>query len=106
MKTTVTIHDFRRTFAEMGRDNFSYEGLGVLFDYIESLEQDIGEEITFDVVGFCCDYAERTPEELAEECDIKDDDGQPLNVDAAAEALAGETTVCGTTESTVVFLQF
>jgi hypothetical protein len=43
----------------MGRgDQFSYEGLIALFDYLEMLEDDIGEPIELDVIGLCCDYSE------------------------------------------------
>ena len=39
MKTTVNIHTFREEFNRMGRGNqFTYDGLEVLFDYLEELE--------------------------------------------------------------------
>ena len=39
MKQTITLHTFRDAFYKMGRkDNFSWEGLKILFDYIEEVE--------------------------------------------------------------------
>ena len=60
MKETVTVYRFRDAFMQSDtyKNNFSYEGLHALFDYIEQVEDDIGEEFELDVVGICCDYTE------------------------------------------------
>lgn len=59
MKTTVTKHDFREAFRTLRPNNFSYEGLGKLFDYIEELEEDTGHpEVELDVIAFCVDFSE------------------------------------------------
>jgi len=43
----------------MGRENqFSYDGLGALFNHLEEMERDIGEEMELDVIGICCDFSE------------------------------------------------
>jgi hypothetical protein len=39
-------------------EQFSHFGLIALFDYLEMLEDDIGEPIELDVIGLCCDYSE------------------------------------------------
>jgi len=57
MKTTVSMDDFRTAF-EIRKDNFSYDGLFALYDYLERLEQDIGVEFELDVIAFCYEYAE------------------------------------------------
>lgn len=38
MKTTVQLSDFRDAFQRVRPDNFSYDGLEVLFDYLEDCE--------------------------------------------------------------------
>lgn len=59
MKTHVNFTDFCDRFAMMDRkDNFTYEGLQALFNYLEQLEQDIEQEIELDVIALCCDYTE------------------------------------------------
>ena len=59
MKRTVNQHEFVDAFRKMGRvDSFSYEGRMALFDYLEQLEEDVGEEIELDVIAICCDYSE------------------------------------------------
>lgn len=57
MKQTVTLSQFRDAFSSRP-DNFSYEGLGVLYDYLTQLEDDCGIELELDVIGLCCDYSE------------------------------------------------
>ena len=74
MKTTVSIYDFRDAFQRMGRgQQFSYDGLQVLFDYLEDYEAGSGEEVELDVIGFCCDFAEDDPKSIAQAYDLKID---------------------------------
>jgi hypothetical protein len=58
MKTTVTEYDFMEMFKRVRPDNFSYQGLQVLFDYLENFEEDTGEELELDVIALCCDFTE------------------------------------------------
>ena len=65
MKTTINLHDFRDAFRRAERENFSDDGLFILFNYLEEFEQDCGSEIELDVIALCCDYAEEYPEDIA-----------------------------------------
>jgi hypothetical protein len=106
MKTTVSLYDFRREFAQCRPDNFSYEGLGLLFDHIEDLERDSGEEYELDVIALCCEWNEDTPENIAANysIDIEDDGNQLSNV---LDHLNDETMVAGVTEAgTIVYLAY
>tara|TARA_R100001443_G_C3316619_1_gene169047 strand:+ start:293 stop:595 length:303 start_codon:yes stop_codon:yes gene_type:complete len=60
MKETITKYQFRNWFrsSDNYKNNFSYDGLGALFDHIEELENDIGEDIEFDPIALCCEYSE------------------------------------------------
>ena len=56
---TIDQHEFRRAFADCGRgDQFSYEGLNALFDYLEELSEDTGANIELDVIALCCEFSE------------------------------------------------
>ena len=91
MKQTIkNVYQFRDAFAEAGRkDQFSYEGLQVLWDYLEGYEQDTGEELECDVIGFCCDFCEDTDENIRRDFSIdKDKDVQ----DALNEFIIGRTS--------------
>lgn len=60
MKTTITYNEFANAFqsSDTYRNNFSRDGLLVLFDYLEGLEESTGEEMEFDLVGIACDFTE------------------------------------------------
>jgi hypothetical protein len=63
MIQTINVSDFRDAFRAHGRrEQFSYEGLGALFDFLEEVNPDF----ELDVVALCCDYSEDTVEEIAE----------------------------------------
>jgi predicted ArsR family transcriptional regulator len=64
MKQTINLYDFRRAFESIRPDNFSYEGLEVLFDSFEQLEQDTGNDMELDVIGVCCEFQESTVDEV------------------------------------------
>ena len=82
MKTAVSLYDFREAFRTMGRaEQFSYEGLEVLFDYLEQYEDDTGEELELDVVALCCDFYEDTVAEIARNYSIDLNDADPEDDD-------------------------
>ena len=67
----VTQHEFIDTFKKVRPDNFSYEGLKVLFEHLEMVEEGIDKPIEFDVIAICCDYTEYDNEkELLENYDM------------------------------------
>lgn len=84
--------DFRDAFARCDRkDNFSYEGLGVLYDYLEGL----GEDYELDVIGLCCEYAEEEIEEVLKDYRL-----------GSIEELEENTVVLWRNESRVLYEQF
>jgi hypothetical protein len=108
MKTTVNIHTFREAFNRMGRGNqFTYEGLEVLFDYLTELEH-CEEEYELDVIGLCCDFAEGEPLDIANDygIDLGDEAVDPENVLTIVRAfLEDEGALVGETDSTIVYHQ-
>ena len=60
MIRTITKTEFVDSFRKWDtyKDNFSYEGLQSLFDYLEELEEGTDTQIEFDVVGICVDFSE------------------------------------------------
>jgi hypothetical protein len=67
MKSTVYLSDFRDAFYRAGRNTqFSYQALGLLFEYLEEVDPDYD----LDVIALCCEYCENTPEDLAKFYDI------------------------------------
>ena len=58
MKNTINIYEFKKWFEDNRPNNFSYEGLNNLFDYLEEYEESTGEQIEFDPIALCCEYTE------------------------------------------------
>ena len=69
MKDTINKDQFISWFrsSDTYKNNFSYEGLSALFDYLEEMEESTGEELGFDPVALCCEYAEYDSWEQLEE---------------------------------------
>lgn len=58
---TIGLYEFREAFSHCDRkDNFSYDGLEVLFDYLEEVSDCCNINIELDVISICCDYTEST----------------------------------------------
>lgn len=107
MKQTINFYDFKRAFVDMERkDNFSYEGLKLLFDYIEEYEESTGEEMELDVIALCCDFNEDDVETIINEYSIEvEEDEDPEK--AVENYLNENTTLVGkTSEGTFVYQLF
>ena len=56
---TIDIYDFRAAFTDYNRtNNFSYEGLGALFEWLDELSADTGTPYELDVIALCCEFTE------------------------------------------------
>ena len=98
MKQTIDdTSQFRDAFRAMDRHGyFSYEGMELLFNYLEELNPDY----ELDVIELCCEYAESTPDEIVEAYGIEsDDEDEPDAAEAATAYLEANTTVIGTTST-------
>lgn len=92
MKQTISKSMFRDAFERMDRkNNFSYEGLGALFDYLE----EFGEDFELDVVALCCEYSEDTIENVLKAYGFEE-----------FEELEQATTVVWSDDNNVLFLEF
>ena len=67
----VTQYEFIDKFKKVRPENFSYEGLEVLFEHLEMVEEELDKPIEFDVIAICCGYSEYDNEkELLENYDM------------------------------------
>ena len=113
MKQTVSRYDFHRAFEELRPENFSYEGLNVLFEMLEEWEESTGEEIELDVIALCCDFTESTFEEIAQDYNIdtsEAEDGEEFK-EIVIEYLADNAGLYGVVDdmgkyTTVVYQAF
>jgi hypothetical protein len=78
----------------MGRgDNFSYEGLRALFDYLEQYEEETNTPIELDVIALCCEYNEDALNDVLENYSLE-----------SLEALQANTHVINYDEETGLVL--
>lgn len=108
MKQSITFSQFVDAFHAYDRyDSFGYDGLRVIFDYLESYEQDTGEEIELDVIAICCDYNMMTVEDIVKgyEIDLSDVDAQDVE-EYVLNYLNETTQIVGQCADGVVFQCF
>lgn len=106
MIQTINVSDFRAAFHSMGRkDQFSYEGLGALFDYLEDFD---GGNYELDVIALCCDYSEETVEQIAENygLELPADETQEEHENAVRDYLKAHTSIVTRTTNGFVYAQF
>lgn len=108
MKQTVYLGDFRDAFHKMDRGNqFSYEGLGMIFNWFEQFEDDTGEEVELDVIAICCDFNEEDWTDIAEnyEIELDADDSDEENMNRVVEHLERNTQVIGVLDNGSIIYQ-
>ena len=109
-KAINTASQFRDEFRLAGRtDQFSYEALGMLFDYLEEADP----EYELDVVAICCEYIEDSVKDIVEiyNIDTSDADSQAGDYEEQRrqivyDYLSDRTSVVGDTASGFVYAQF
>lgn len=89
MKTTITLNDFVNCEALV--NNFSYEGLVAMFNYIEDYEQSCGATIEFDPIALRCEFSEYTT--ISEAYGNYEDNGEDLTELEMFEWLQDRTQV-------------
>ena len=105
MIQTINVSDFRDAFRACGRaDQFSYEGLGALFEYLEEIDPDF----ELDVIALCCDYSEETVEQIAENygLELPADETQEEHENAVRDYLEAHTSIVTRTTTGFVYAQF
>lgn len=93
MYQTITRSQFRDAFRDKGRqDQFSYEALGALYDW---LEESYDGKFELDVIALCCEWAEDSIENVLSN----------YNLDSL-EDLQNETTVIELNGDTILYQQY
>lgn len=96
MKTSVNFSDFAQAFHDMNRsDNFSREGLKALFDFLEDMEDQTGEEYDLDVIALCCEFAESSIEEIISDysIDVSEAEGDDDEIKEIVEEYLQDNTM-------------
>ena len=65
--------DFKNEFKKIRPNNFSYDGLTALYDYLTQYEESCDTELEFDPIAYCCEYTEFDSfEDVKKNYDVED----------------------------------
>ena len=105
MQQSINLYQFRDAFRDMDRkENFSYEGLELLFDMLEEID----ENWELDVIALCCDYSEDDWESIADNysIDLEDREDEDEKKEAVKEYLNENTFLVGETNGNFIYQLF
>ena len=107
---TLTKHSFIDAFKQSSRkDQFSYEALESIFDYLEEYSLSSGEPVEFDPVGICCDFAECHYTDIARDysVDLSECETDEERIETVRDFIENETwTYVLADGETIVYVQF
>ena len=95
VQTITSASQFADMFKQSSRANqFSYEALEAIYEYLEDYSRDTGENVELDVVAICCEWYEMTWQEVAEQynvdlTDVADEDKADAVYDFLVDESAG-----------------
>ena len=99
MKTTVNFNDFVDGFQKIGRGNqFSFNALELLYNYLESVEKETGTEMEFDPIAICCSFSEYTVSDFNNDFRTKFE-----TLDQIGKYISDYTEIIGKTKNSIVF---
>ena len=90
MNITINKPEFHDIFNKTRPDQFSYQALNALYDYLEEIEN-----FTLDVIAICCEFTEYTIDEL-----------KMAYLDHALEDIMDETLVLETEDGKFIVQEF
>lgn len=106
---TVNAYDFERAFIQAGRkDQFSYEGLRALFDYLDEVSDDVGAPYELDVISICCDWTESDWQTIAQDynLDLSEHKNDDDKIEAVDEYLSDHTQMIRLPTDNFVYQSF
>lgn len=86
MINTISLSDFRTAWANSSRsESFSYEGLEVLYNFLEEVDPDFD----LDIVALDCDFVEASILDVAKDYSILDD----VEIETSKDIIDGEIVI-------------
>jgi len=99
MKQEITEWGFQDAFKDAGRgEQFTHKGLKALYEDLEQMVEETGEEYTLDVVALCCEFSEYASaleciNDAGYDCDLSDCEDDEEREVKALEYLQQNTAV-------------
>ena len=95
MFTQINETMFRDAFKKAKRDSFSYNGYSVLFNYLESFEEETDRKIELDVIAIDSNFTESSINEVLSDYNLE-----------SLEDLEDNTTVLRVDNDTVIYQNY
>jgi hypothetical protein len=109
VQTINSASQFADMFKQSSRaDQFSYEALEAIYEYLEDYSHDTGENVELDIVAICCEWYEMTWQEAAQQYDIdlSECETDEDKIKAVDEYLWENTMSIGLSDGVFVFAAF
>lgn len=104
---TITETKFMDAFFRAGRGKqFSYDALECLFEYYDSLNDDINEGYELDVIGICCEWTESNPEEFLKDNGIELEEGEEPYQKAIKELDSSSITYFELKSGSILYMNY
>ena len=106
---TMTKSSFIDAFTHSSRkDQFSYEALEAIFEYLEEYSDSTSEPVELDIVGVCCDWSEEGWEGIAKDyiIDLSDCESEQDKIEAVMQYLWDNSQAYQLSNSGIVYQQF
>ena len=107
--TQITKSSFIDAFKQSSRkDQFSYDALEAIYEYLEDYSQDSGEDVELDIVAICCEWSEMSWQDVVQSygLDLSHCDTDEERIDAVEEYLQDETQSVRLSDDSFVFVSF
>jgi len=109
---TLSKHSFMDAFKQSSRkDQFSYQALSAIFEYLEDYSDSTGEPVELDIVGICCEWSEAHWSDIAREYsidlnDFAEDEDNDSRIEAVLQFLWDNTHAVQLSAGNIVYTQF
>lgn len=106
---TLSKSSFIDAFTHSSRkDQFSYEALEAIFEYMEEYSDSTGEPVELDIIAICCDYVEQSYKDIADAygIEIDEEDSEEDQLQQVKDFLETETVMIAVLSDSIVYQQF
>lgn len=109
---TLSKSSFIDAFTHSSRkDQFSYEALEAIFEYLEEYSDSTGENVELDIVGICCEWTEAHWSDIAFDYsidlnDFADDEDDDNRIEAVMQYLWDNSQAYQLSNGNIVYVQF
>ena len=106
MKHTLSTYEIADSLYRDEYASWSYEGAQAMAEYLEQLEEDIGEEFEMDIVAIRCEFSEYSFRDIQDNYDYIEELKDASDLDEMIEVLSEYTSVIPVNDKSVIIADF